>query len=63
MRTAVTLFTIFFMAAALYLCARYEKTPDSIFTGKVNTPRRRMVNGHFVRCPEGNCHLQPCGQG
>ena len=38
MRTAATLFTIFFMAAALYLCARYEKTPDSIFTGKVNTP-------------------------
>ena len=38
MRTAATLFTIFFMVTALYLCARYEKTPDSIFTGKVNTP-------------------------
>ena len=36
--TAVTLIIIFFMVAALYICGRYEKAPDRIFTGKVSAP-------------------------
>ncbi len=36
MRTAVTLLIIFLMVTALYICGRYEKSPDGIFTGKIN---------------------------
>ena len=36
--TAVTRIIIFFMVAALYICGRYEKAPDRIFTGKVSAP-------------------------
>lgn len=31
-------YNYFFMVAALYICGRYEKAPDRIFTGKVSAP-------------------------
>lgn len=38
MRTAVPIFILFFMVTALYICGRYEKVPDRIFTGRVSAP-------------------------
>lgn len=43
MRTAVTLLIIFLMVAALYICGRYEKSPDGIFTGKINDTKGEWV--------------------
>ena len=38
MRAAVSIFILFFMVTALYICGRFEKAPDRIFTGKVSAP-------------------------
>lgn len=38
MRAAVSIFILFFMVTVLYICGRFEKAPDRIFTGKVSAP-------------------------
>ena len=64
--TAVTLIIIFFMVAALYICGRYEKAPDRIFTGKVSAPEGEWtidISGgdHEYCCFPGNDFLHNDG--